>query len=266
MTSRRTQSSRSARSGERFVTIGLPLLVIGIIVVAWEAYVRAFNVIPQILPPPSAVVARILRQPDLFVEATATTLVNMIVGFVLGVAIGFGAGLAIFYSQFLRRVLYPIVVTSQTIPAFALAPLLVMWFGFGLIPKVILIILWVFFPITIAVVTGLGSADREMIALVRSYRASRRELFRFVQLPASLPFVFAGLQIAVTYSVIAAVFAELVGAVKGLGRLMITGNFQRNIDLTMAAILITSLIALLAYALVWLLGRWAMPWRRLGAS
>jgi putative hydroxymethylpyrimidine transport system permease protein len=244
----------------------LPLLIVGALLVAWEAAVRAFDIIPQLLPPPSSIVARIVRQPELFVEATATTLVNMIVGLVVGVAVGIGAGLAIFYSPFLRRVLYPIVVTSQTIPAFALAPLLVLWFGFGPAPKVILIVLWVFFPVSVSLVTGLGSADPEAIALMRSYRASGRQIFRFVQFPASLPYLFAGLQIAVTYSVIAAVFSELVGAVKGLGRLMVTGNFQRNIDLTMAAILITSVIALVGYLLVWLLARRSMPWRQAGRT
>jgi ABC-type nitrate/sulfonate/bicarbonate transport system permease component len=247
----------------RFGEATLPALVLAGLIAGWEVFVRLAGVMPEILAAPSAVIGRLVTSGDLYAAHASTTLVQIVVGAAAGVMLGIAGGLLIYYSTFLRRLLYPIIVVSQTIPYYALAPILVLWLGFGLEPKVILIALWVFFPITINFVTGLGSADPRMIDLMRTFRASRRQIFRMVELPASLPFLFAGLQIAVTYSVIASVFVEWIGSRQGLGRLMIIGRTYRQTDLTIGAIVLVSLIAVVLFLLVRSAARRLMPWERL---
>ena len=152
-----------------------------------------------------------LGEPGLFIDNSGATLTEAFLGFLFGFAIGIAAAIATVESRLFERTFYPIFVTSQVIPTFALAPLLVLWLGFGLEPKIVIIVLWVFFPITVNMVKGLKSADPGVIALMRSCRASRFQLLRFVQIPASLPYLFAATQLAVTYAVLGAVFVEWFG-------------------------------------------------------
>jgi ABC-type nitrate/sulfonate/bicarbonate transport system permease component len=257
-----TQGRAPTASRRRPAADGLlPALVLAGLVVAWELFVRLAGILPEILAPPSAVVARLVTSSDLYAANLGATLSQVLLGAATGVAVGICGGLLIYYSRVLRQLLYPIVIVSQTIPYYALAPLLILWLGFGLEPKVILIALWVFFPVTINLVAGLGSADPGMIDLMRTFRASRFKVFRMVELPAALPFLFTALQIAVTYSVIASVFVEWIGSRQGLGRLMIVGRTYRQTDLTIGAIVLVSLVAVSLFLLVRVAARAFMPWQ-----
>ena len=157
----------------------------------------------------------------------------------------------------------PVLVTTQTLPIVAIAPLMILWFGFGLTPKVLLVALVTFFPLTIAFAEGFAASDPEAEALLRSMGASRARIFRSVRFPTSMPFFFAGLRIAITYAVVAAIFAEYAGASEGLGIYMQNAKNSFRTDLVLAAVLVSALLTLSLFALTYALERIAIPWYRL---
>ena len=231
-------------------------------IVLWQVAVAVFDVKDVILPPPTQIAKTLWEQRSLLASDTLFTLRNVLVGFAVGWIGGVALAAAIVASRVLERALYPLAVGSQTIPVFAIAPLLVIWFGFGMTPKVIITALIVFFPVTVNTVEGLRSADNEMIALMRSLSASRWQIFRIVQIPAALPYVIAGTQVGVAYSVIGAVIGEWVGSTNGIGARMLSANSLLQTDLVFAAIVVLTVMALVLFVLVTLLGRWLTPWRR----
>jgi ABC-type nitrate/sulfonate/bicarbonate transport system permease component len=154
----------------------------------------------------------------------------------------------------------PILVTSQTIPVVAVAPLFLLWFGFGVLPKVLVVVLVTFFPIVVALLDGFGSASRDASDLLRSYGATDWQAFRKLRWPTALPSFFTGLRIAVVYAVIGAVFGEYVGAREGLGIWMQLSQNSFRTDLVFAAIVVTSLVSLALYAVVGLIRRATIPW------
>jgi ABC-type nitrate/sulfonate/bicarbonate transport system permease component len=160
----------------------------------------------------------------------------------------------------LRRSLYPMLIASQTIPVIAIAPLMIIWFGFGLLPKVLLIVLVTFFPIVVALLDGFASTEREAMDLLRTMGASRQQIFRLVRFPGALPQMFTGLRISATYAVLAAIFAEYVGAYQGLGIWMSTSKSSFRTDLVFGAIAISALISVSLFMLIGLLARVVMPW------
>jgi ABC-type nitrate/sulfonate/bicarbonate transport system permease component len=229
----------------------------------WEWQVHALHVPRTVLAPPSAVLARLGGQPGLFIDNAATTVLEVGIGFAIGTGLGIAVAVGIAFVPVIGRTLHPLIVTSQVIPTFALAPLLVLWLGFGLEPKVIIIVIGVFFPIAINLVEGFRSVDVGMVALMQTYRASRWQVLRWVSFPAALPYFFAALQLAATYSVLGAVFVEWFGAFKGLGKLTLVGQTRRQTDLMLAAVLLITLLAISLFVAVRATGRLAMPWRRL---
>jgi ABC-type nitrate/sulfonate/bicarbonate transport system permease component len=239
-----------------------PILLLVGLVAAWELGVRASSLPRTVIVPPTAVLARLAGQPGLFVDNAWITLVEVALGFVLGFALGIVAAVAIVHSRLVERTIYPLIVTSQVIPTFALAPLLVLWLGFGLEPKIAIIVILVFFPITVNMVAGLRSADPGVVSLMRSYRASRWQILRMVLFPSALPYLFAAMQLAVTYAVLGAVFAEWFGAFTGLGKLTLVGQTRRQIDLMLAAVVLITVLALALFALVRAVAALSMPWQR----
>lgn len=229
---------------------------------AWQLAVHIFDINPTILPAPSEILKTAWESRDILWSDFKVTIVEVLVGFAIGFVCGVLLAALIASSSVLERSLYPLAVGSQTIPIFAIAPLLVIWFGFGLLPKVIVVALIVFFPITVTTVEGLRSAEPEMIALMRSLPASRWQIFRMIQIPASLPYVVAGTQVGVAYSVAGAMIGEWVGATEGLGARMLAANSLLRTDLVFAAILVLSLMALALFVLVIVIGRLVTPWKR----
>ncbi|MFM9106721.1 MAG: ABC transporter permease, partial [Chloroflexota bacterium] len=197
-----------------------PLSLIALLLAGWEAAVRITGVPAWMLPPPSAVAATLARERGLLLSNAGITLAEVLLGFALALVCGLLLALLIDASPALDRALYPIVVASQTVPVPAIAPLLLIWFGYGLLPKVLVTALVGFFPIVVSAVDGLRSADRETMSLLRAFGASRLQLFRLVRLPSALPAIFSGARIAIAVCVIGAVFGEFVGSKAGLGYLM----------------------------------------------
>lgn len=237
---------------------GLTLvLLIGL----WEAGVRLFHVPPYLLPPPSRVIAVFFTQLPLLLSHAGTTLVEISLGMLFGVAGGFLLAVLIFVSPPLERAIYPLVIASQMVPVFAIAPLLVVWFGYGLWPKVTVAALIVFFPIVVNTVDGLRSVNAETVDVMRSLGANRRWVFLSVRLPSSLPSLFSGLKVGVTLAVVGATIGEWIGAKSGLGYLMIQSNALLRIDRVFAAIGMLALIGLSLFAGIGMLERYVLRWR-----
>ncbi len=243
---------------------GPPALLLAAIVGAWEWGVRAFDIPFYILPAPSRIVALAVTERALLLDEAAVTLLEIFLGFGIALVVGIGLALLIFSSRTIERAVYPLVIATQTVPIFAIAPLLIVWLGYGMLSKVAMTALIVFFPIVVNTVDGLRAADADAVNLLLILGATPGQVLMKIRAPAALPFLFSGVRIAIATSVIGAVIGEWVGSTQGLGFLMIHANAQLHVDLVFAAIAVLSLMAvglfLAVSGLEWLL----LPWRRAG--
>lgn len=239
-----------------------PLLVLCVLIGIWEVAVRVAQTPRWMLPPPSDIADTMWTDRALLLHHTRVTLVEVALGFGLALVAGLAAGMAIDSSRVVERAVYPLIIASQTIPMVALAPLMLIWFGYGLLPKVLVTALVCFFPLAVNTVDGLRAADGEVLSLLRSLGAGRWMCFRLAKLPAALPSIFSGARIAIAFSVIGAVFGELVGASAGLGYLMQRAAAQFLTARVFAAIVILALLGIGLFAAVTLLERLLLPWRR----
>jgi ABC-type nitrate/sulfonate/bicarbonate transport system permease component len=248
------------------VTAGWRWLAPGALIAAalgvWEGAVRVAETPAWLLPPPSAIGRSLWVDRALLAQHATVTLVEVLLGFGLALTVGVLLAAAIDGSVVLERALYPVIVASQTVPVPALAPLLLIWLGYGLAPKVVVTALVAFFPIVVNAVDGLRATDHEVLALLRSLGAGRWARFRLAKLPQALPFVFSGARVAVAVSVIGAVFGELVGAKAGLGYLLSRSTAQFQTARVFAAIVVLSLIGVGLFLVVALAERLLLPWRR----
>lgn len=244
----------------RWQNYGPPIALIVGLLVAWEVIVTWQAVPRWILPAPSQIGRAMWQNVDLLVPHILQTMKQVLLGLGLAIVTGVALAAALDLSSWLRRALYPLLVASQTIPILALAPLLIIWFGFGLTPKVFIVTLFCFFPIAINTADGLTAADPELLALLRAMGATRRQIWRKVRLPASLPYFFSGLRIAATYSVVGAIIGEWVGASQGLGIFMLRSANAFKTDQVFAAIVISSLLSLALFGLVFIAERLLLPW------
>jgi len=239
---------------------GPPLLLVAALLVAWEAYCRLAGVSPVVLPAPSRIVEQLWSFRADAVRHTLPTLAETATGLTVSVVVSVAVAAVMDRFATVRRALEPLLVASQTVPVVAIAPLLVLWFGFGLAPKVLIVVLVTFFPVTIALLDGFAAASGEATDLLRSFGATRGQAFRDLRWPAALPSFFTGLRIAATYGVIGAVFGEYVGAYEGLGIWMQLSQNAFRTDLVFAAILLAAVLSVALFALVVVLERLVIPW------
>jgi ABC-type nitrate/sulfonate/bicarbonate transport system permease component len=242
--------------------IAAPALVLALLVLGWDLAVRAFSVSAGVLPSPGLVVRSTWDDRSSLWPAVETTTKEAVLGILVAIVVAFVLAVLVDWSPLLRRAVYPLMVASQTLPIIALAPLVVIWFGFGPTPKVVLVALFTFFSIAVGLVQGLASADHDTMSLLRTLGASRVQLLVHARLPSAVPQFFTGLRIAVTYAYVSAIVAEFVGAQQGLGVYMTTAKNAFRTDLVFGAVLVTAVLTLVLYALVALAERLAMPWRR----
>jgi ABC-type nitrate/sulfonate/bicarbonate transport system permease component len=226
----------------------------------WEAWVRIFNTRPYILPAPSQVWQAFLETKHTLPEHITTTLTEALLGLAIAATAGVVIAMTLTMVPFIRRMLYPLLVISQTIPMVVLAPLLVVWFGFGMTPKVVVVALFGFFPICVATADGLLGADREMVGLVRSMGGKTMAVMRYVLIPSALPAFFAGLKIAATYAVLGAIIGEWVGASSGLGIYITRAQTAFRIDRVFVAVVVVAAVSIALFAAVHLAARLATPW------
>lgn len=236
--------------------------LVAALLVVWEVGVAVSGVSPIVLPPPSRILGSLWDFRDTALRHAAVTLTEALLGFAVALGLAVTAALVMDRMVAIRRALYPLLVGSQTVPIVAIAPLLVVWFGFGLAPKVVVIVLVSFFPIVVSLLDAFAATPAEASDLMRTLGATRRQEVRLLRWPAALPGLFTGLRIAVPYAVIGAVFGEYVGAVEGLGIWMQVSQNAFRTDLVFAAILLTAVLSVGLFAVVGIAERLVVPWHR----
>jgi NitT/TauT family transport system permease protein len=238
-----------------------PSVVLGItLLVAWEAAIHAFDVSTFLVPAPSRIAVALVENAGLLATATLVTAEEVLVGFVLATLTGAGLALLIVRYRLLGRALYPIIVLFQTVPKVALAPIFILWFGYDLSPKVVLIVVIAFFPVTLDMLAGLQSVDPGLVSLMRSVGAKDNDILRRVRIPNALPHLMAGMKIAITLSVIGAIVGEFAGASAGLGYMIQFASTQLDTPLVFAALIVVSVVGVAFYYLIELLERSVTPW------
>jgi ABC-type nitrate/sulfonate/bicarbonate transport system permease component len=241
---------------------GPPVLLVAALLVGWEIYSRASGLSQFVLPSPSRVVIALWESRDLALRHALPTIVETVAGLAVSIVFAIAAAVAMDRIGIVRRAVQPLLVASQTIPIVAVAPLIVVWFGFGLAPKILVVVLVTFFPITVALLAGFSSAEAAATDLMRSFGASSWQTFRKLRWPSGLPGLFTGLRISATYAVVAAVIAEYVGATDGLGIWMQLSQKSFRTDLVFAAILLTAALSIALFSLVVAAERAVIPWYR----
>jgi NitT/TauT family transport system permease protein len=241
----------------RILKVTLTLIAL---VVLWEIACRVFQIPSFLVPAPSDIGARLYEKRDLYLRHTWITLYETLAGFALAVVVGVIAAALIVVIPAARDVIMPLLLIAQLVPKVAIAPILLIWFGYGLLPKVIIAFLVAFFPIVVNVATGLAAVERELLDLGRSLEATRWQIFCKFRMPTALPELFSGMKIAITLAVIGAVIGEFVGGNRGLGYLILVANQDLDTPLAFAALLILSAAGILLYAVIELAERLLIPW------
>jgi putative hydroxymethylpyrimidine transport system permease protein len=237
-----------------------PLVLLAALIGLWELYVDLGGADPLILPAPHAIAQALYTDRGLLWSNFAVTAGEVLLGILVAAVVGLLLAVAIHFSGTLRRALYPLLIASQAVPVPMIAPLLVLWLGFGVGPKLVVIALVSFFPIVVTTFAGLDAVDPDLLKLMRTFDAPRRRTFRHVELPSALPGVLTGTKIAVVVAVIGAVFAEWNGASSGLGYLFIQAQAQLLVPRAYAAVVILCVFAVLLFGLLALAERRLVPW------
>ncbi|MCI5074119.1 ABC transporter permease [Oricola sp.] len=231
------------------------------LIIFWQAVVTLRNVPEYILPAPTQIAGEIGSYWHRLLPNALVTLSEIALGYSLAVLIAIPLAVSIVYSRVIRRAVYPLIVLSQTVPKVAVAPLLLTWFGYGMTPKIVIVIMMSFFPIVINSVMGLRATTPEMLYLAKSMGANGWQIFWKFRLPKALPSVFAGLRLATVLSVIGAIIAEFIGTDKGLGYLILIAGANFDIARQFAAIIIITIIGMGFFGLISWLERTMIPWR-----
>jgi NitT/TauT family transport system permease protein len=267
MTTITTAAPASAGRLAEWLGRNAPVLgIFALIFVLWEIGVRAFAVPDYVLPSPLVIADKIVTAWQLLLVNAFVTFQEILLGFSLSVLIAIPLAVAVVYSRIFERVAFPFMVSLQTIPKVALAPILVMWLGYGILPKVMVAFLISFFPIVINAVIGMRSAEKEMIYLVQSMGASELTTFLKIRLPKALPSIFGGLKVGMGQAVVGATVGEFIAAEQGLGYLQLISQVRLDTPLLFAAVVVLSLLGVLLFNVVAWIERLALPWNRLATE
>lgn len=231
--------------------------------IIWEIAVKWRNVPEWILPGPLQIIATFLEVLPWLGKHAWSTMQECLIGFGLAILLALVIAFIMEEISLIKKMLYPLIIISQTVPIVSVAPLFIIWFGYGILPKIIVVILVCFFPIAVSLLNGLASVDKEYLELFRSMRASRLAAFRMVKLPLALPALFSGLKISAAYSVMGAVIGEWLGAKTGLGYYMTLAQHSFQVDRVFASILAITLLSIVLFGAVCLMERIVIPWNRL---
>jgi len=235
------------------------LIVFAALFLLWEFAVHLFGVKEYLLPPPSKVWTEFMKRYTIVMPSAWVTLQEIIAGYLLAVIVSVPMALVVARSAFIERAVYPVIVFLQIIPKIAIAPLFIIWFGFGFSPKLLLVFLLSFFPIVVSSLAGFKSADRDVMDFARTTGASDWRLFFRIQLPQALPHIFTGLKVGAALAATAAVVAEFVASDKGLGYLLLQYNGNIDTPMVFATIVLLSLLGLAVYYVVEIIERIAIP-------
>ncbi len=236
------------------------LVVFVVLFALWESSVWIFGVKEYLLPPPSTVWREFMKRYDIVMGGAWVTTREIIAGYLLAIVVSIPLALTVAYSRFMEEAVYPAVVFLQIIPKIAIAPLFIIWFGFGFAPKLLVVFLLCFFPIVVSSIAGFKSVDPEIMDFARTTGASGWKMFAKIRLPQALPDIFTGLKVGAALSATAAVVAEFVASDRGLGYLLLQYNGNLETPMVFAVIVLLSLIGLVVYYIVEILERFVIPW------
>ena len=256
--------SRPRRPLSLAAAAAAPVLLTAFALFGWQLYVWLSGIRPQVLPGPLRIIRESVEAADQIGAHALVTVSEVGAGFAISIVCALALGLMLDLSPLLRRAVYPLIVASQTIPIPVVAPLMIVWFGFGILPKIIVIGLFTFVPIVLGFAAGLAATDQSALHLMRTFGASRWQLYRYVKIPAALPDLFTGLRIAAIYAVLGARFGELAGATEGLGIFLELSRLSFRTDLVFGAIFVTAALSYLLFLAVVLCERRLIPWRFTG--
>lgn len=252
--SRTRRARRLGVSARKYVVMPSLLLL-------WEVLVRALDVPGYLLPPVSDILARLWGDREILLTEAIPTLLEIWGGYLIAVGVGFALAVPIAYSRVVEDAMFPLLVTLQVIPKVALAPLLLVWLGFGMTPKVLIAALIAFFPIVVNTVKGLRSVEPEMVQWCKTLGASGRQLFVKLSLPWALPYIFAGMKVSIGLATVGAVVGEFIGTDRGLGYLMLRAMVNMDTTMIFAALVTVSAIGVASYGIVTLLERRLLSWQ-----
>jgi NitT/TauT family transport system permease protein len=237
-----------------------PFLLIILLLVLWDVAIRIFKIPAYLIPRPEEVVRQLIGEWNNLLKQSWKTTQATLGGFALTIVIGIPLAMVIAYSRLVESYVYPLLVFSQSIPKVAIAPLFVVWFGFGIFPKIISAFLLGFFPVVVSTVMGFKSVEPDMLDLARSMGASRLQTFFKISLPQALPAIFSGLKVSITLAVVGAVVGEFVGSNSGIGYVLQVANGNFDLPLMFAALVVLSSIGVLLFAAIDLTERLMIPW------
>lgn len=243
-----------------------PVLVILLLLLLWEAAGRLFDIPSWLLPVPTQIWTEAIHGYSHYVGHIFSTIRLSLTGYFLGISVGLIVAIFLFRLPILQEALYPLLILSQNIPIIVLAPLLVIWFGFGMLPKIIVIVLVCFFPVTIAALDGFRQTDRDLYHYMKMSGATNRQIFWKLQWPFALPSIFSGLKIAGTYSVMGAVISEWLGANKGIGVYMTLASSSFKTDRVFVAIMLIMILSLTFFAVIALIEKTVLKWQQHGGG
>lgn len=252
---------RVGPKARRYLTlIGAPLSLILAILILWEAIVRIFDISAWLLPPPSLIGRTIIANWGLLLRNSWVTLRETLGGFILAVGGGVALAIAICWSDYLRNALYPILLFFQSVPKVALAPIIIIWFGYGFMPKLLISFLIAFFPIVVSTAAGMVAVDPDLMNLAQSLAATRSQIFVKIRLPNSLPFFFSAMKISITLALVGAIIAEFVAAEAGLGFLILHAGAYLNTALQFACFIMLAIIGIALFGTISIIQKVTMPW------
>jgi NitT/TauT family transport system permease protein len=241
-----------------------PVAGLIIMLVVWQIYTSWSGISRIVLPSPIDIGLVSFKRYDLLLRETWPTLIETILGFALALLIGIPLAVCVANSRLLNLAIYPILIATQSVPKVAIAPIVLVWFGLGMESKLALAFLVAFFPVVVDTATGLQATPPGLLELARSLRASPLQVFMKVQIPAALPFMFAGAKVAITLAVIGAVIGEFVGSANGLGNLLLSANSQLEGPLAWAALVWLSVLGIVLFTAVVVAERLLTPWAQTG--
>lgn len=228
----------------------------------WELIVRLNDVPEYRLPAPSVIIAEFINKFDLLAYHAAQTILEALIGFIIGVVLAVAASILMSMARPVKLTFYPFMIISQTVPLVVIAPLLAIWFGFGIVPKIIMSVVTVFFPVAVSLTEGLETYDTDLVDLMRVMNASRRQIYRIVRLPGAMPSFFAGLKISAAYCVMGAVISEWTGATRGLGIYLSRAMSTFETAALFANIFVIVLLSFALFRAVSFAEKKAIPWNR----
>jgi len=251
-----------ARNRDKILAVALPLLTLGVILIAWDRAIVALNITAEVLPTPAESLSALWYglATGIYVTHTVVTLQEVIYGFVLGTVSGFFVGVLVAEFKYVRMAVFPFLIVLQITPKVAIAPLFIIWLGYGIESKVAIAASISFFPVIINTVAGLRSADVEMLEMMRAFCATRWQTFARVKLKLALPYIFAGLNVAMALAVIGAIVAEFVGSTQGLGYLILQANFKLDMPQVFAVLVMLAALGIALNSVLLFLSRRTLFW------